>query len=169
MLKELRLANKGTVAAQTAFHATCGTACRSSSGTTAGGSSTDRQGGNGSGSSSGGSGGHGSGYGGGGQGSGGGRWRKKGRGGSHSRGGPRALAPPAGPWYCYAPWTGEAQQQQWHPPATNPACVAPAFFVPSLTPRLTPRSPPPSSSTVQPPLHPRSSTAAGIRPTSLPL
>jgi hypothetical protein len=47
--------------------------------------------------------GHNSGYGGGGQG-GGGRWKKGG-------GGQRAPASPASPWYCYAPWTGGAQQQ----------------------------------------------------------
>jgi uncharacterized membrane protein YgcG len=62
VLKELRLANKGTVAAQTVFHATCGTTCRSSS-NTGGGSPASCQGGNGGGSSSGG---HSSGYGGGG-------------------------------------------------------------------------------------------------------
>jgi hypothetical protein len=37
VLKELRLANEGTVAAQTAFHAACGTGCRTLSSTTGGG------------------------------------------------------------------------------------------------------------------------------------
>ena len=60
VLKELRLANEGTVAAQTAFHATCGLACRSTSGTAGSGSSAGRQGGHGGG---------------------GGRYRKKGQGG----------------------------------------------------------------------------------------
>ena len=88
VLKELRLANEGTVAAQMAFHTTCGLACRSTSGTTGSGSSASRQGGHDGGGS---------------------RYRKKGRGGHggsggfQSGGGPRAPTPPAGPWYCYAP------------------------------------------------------------------
>ena len=105
VLKELHLANEGSVAAQTAFHASCGTGCRTTSGNTGSGYTAGRQGSHSSGS--------GSGYGGGGQGSGGGRWKKKGRGGSNSGGGQRSSAPPAGPWYCYAPWTGGAQQQPW--------------------------------------------------------
>ena len=91
VLKELRLSNEGTVAAQTAFHAACGTGCRTS--TTGGGPIAGRQGGYGGSSSNGG-----------GQGSGNGRWKKKGKGsgGSSSGGGHRAPAP-AAPWYCYPP------------------------------------------------------------------
>ncbi|XP_066324358.1 uncharacterized protein [Miscanthus floridulus] len=81
VLKEVRLTNEGTVATQTAFHASCGIACCTISSTTSDGSIADRHGGNNDGSSSGG-----------GQGGGGGRWKKKGRGGSQSRGGHR---PPA--------------------------------------------------------------------------
>jgi hypothetical protein len=95
VLKELRLANEGSVAAQTAFHASCGTGCRITSGNTGSGYTVGRQGSHSSGS--------GSGYSGGGQGSGGGRWKKKGRCGSNSRGGQKSSAPPAGLWYCYAP------------------------------------------------------------------
>ena len=54
VLKELRLANEGTVAAQTALHASCGTNCRTTPTTNGGGSTASRQGGHGSGSSSGG-------------------------------------------------------------------------------------------------------------------
>jgi len=118
VLKELRLANEGTVAAQTAFHAACGPACRSTSGNAGSGSSAGRQGGHGGGG----------GYGGSGGGGGGSRYRKKGwggHGGFQSGGGPWAPTPPAGPWYCYAPWTGGPQQQQWHPPAANPAWRGP--------------------------------------------
>ncbi|XP_066351551.1 uncharacterized protein [Miscanthus floridulus] len=105
VLKELCLANEGTVAAQTTFNATCGPACRSASPTASGGSSAGRQGGHGGG-----------GYGGrSNSGGGGSRYRKKGRGGhdggsgSQSAGGPRAPTPPAGSWFCYAPWTARAQ------------------------------------------------------------
>jgi len=42
VLKELRLANEGMVAAQTTFNAMCGLACHSTSTTVGGGSSTDR-------------------------------------------------------------------------------------------------------------------------------
>jgi hypothetical protein len=52
VLKELCLSNEGTVAAQTAFHAACGTGCRTS--TTGGGPIAGRQGGYGSSSSNGG-------------------------------------------------------------------------------------------------------------------
>jgi propanediol dehydratase small subunit len=42
VLKELHLANEGTVAAQTAFHASCGTGCHTTSSTIGGGSSSSR-------------------------------------------------------------------------------------------------------------------------------
>ncbi|XP_066344408.1 uncharacterized protein [Miscanthus floridulus] len=116
VLKELRLANEGTVAAQTAFHASCGTACRTISSTTSGGSIAGRHGSNSGGSSSGG-----------GQGGGGGRWKKKGRGGSQSRGGHRPPALPAAPWYCYPPWTAGVHQQPWRPPAWGGPGVLGAF------------------------------------------
>ena len=51
VLKELRLANEGTVAAQTAFHAACGTGCRTVSSATGGGF-TGHQSGHGGGPSS---------------------------------------------------------------------------------------------------------------------
>ena len=110
VLKELRLSNEGTVAAQTAFHAACGTGCRTS--TTGGGPIAGRQGGYGGSSSNGG-----------GQGSGNGRWKKKGKG---SGGGHRSPAP-AAPWYCYPPWTAGVHQQPWRPqpPATNQAWHGP--------------------------------------------
>ena len=98
VLKELRLANEGTVAAQTAFHAACGTACRTVSSAT-GGSFTGYGGGSSSGGSSGGKGG------------GNGRWKKKGKGGA-----PKSAAS-AAPWLCYPPWTAAPHQQPWRPPA----------------------------------------------------
>jgi hypothetical protein len=110
VLKELRLSNEGTVAAQTAYHAACGTGCRTS--TTGGGPIAGRQGGYGGSSSNGG-----------GQGSGNGRWKKKGKG---SGGGHRSPVP-AAPWYCYPPWTAGVHQQPWRPqpPATNQAWHGP--------------------------------------------
>ena len=71
VLKELRLANEGSIAAQTAFHASCSIGCRVTSGNTGSGYTADRQGSHSSGS--------GSGYG-------GGRWKKKGRGSFNSGG-----------------------------------------------------------------------------------
>ena len=124
VLKELRLANEGTVAAQTAFNATCGPACRSASATAGGRSSAGRQGGH----DGGGYGGRSSSGGGGSQGGDGSRYRKKGRGGHGGGGGPRAPTSPADPWFCYAPWTVGAQQQQWRPPAANPTWRGPGVL-----------------------------------------
>ena len=96
--KELRLANEGTVAAQTAFHASCGIAGRTISSTTGGGFSTGCQGSNSGDSSCGG-----------GPGSDGGRW-KKGRCGAQSGDGHKPSAPSAAPWYYYPPWAAGVQQ-----------------------------------------------------------
>jgi len=83
VLKELRHANEGTVAAQTAFHAASGTGCRTLSSTTGGGPIAGHQGGYRGGSSNGG-----------GQGGDNGRWKKgKGGGGSNNSGGHRSPAP----------------------------------------------------------------------------
>jgi len=116
VLKELRLANEGTVAAQTAFHASCDTACFTISSPTGGNFATGRQGGNNGGSSSGGN-----------PGSSGGHWKKKGRGSAQSGGGHRPSAPSAAPWYCYPPWAAEVQQQPWRPPAWGGPGVLRAF------------------------------------------
>jgi hypothetical protein len=51
VLKELCLANEGTIAFQMAFHASCGTGCHSTCSTTGSSSTTSRQGGSGGGSS----------------------------------------------------------------------------------------------------------------------
>jgi hypothetical protein len=115
VLKELRLANEGTVAAQTALHASCGTSCRTTPTTNGGGSTASRQGGHGNSSSSDGN-----------PGGGGCRW-KKGKGGPHSGGGPRF---PAAPWYCYPPWTVGVHQQPWRPPAPTPAWRSPGILGP---------------------------------------
>jgi len=107
VLMELRLSNEGTVAAQTTFHAACGSGCRTS--TTGGGPIAGRQGGYG-----------------GGQGSGNGRWKKKGKG----SGGVHRSPAPAAPWYCYPPWTAGVHQQPWcpQPPATNKAWRGPGVL-----------------------------------------
>jgi uncharacterized membrane protein YgcG len=52
VLKELCLANEGTIVVQMVFHALCGTGCHTTSSTTGSGSTTGRQGNSGGGSSS---------------------------------------------------------------------------------------------------------------------
>jgi hypothetical protein len=141
MLKELRLANKGIVVAQTVSHTSCGTGCRTTSSTTGGGSSSDGSQGDG------------------------GRW-KKGKRDSQFGGGHKSLAPPAAPWYCYPPRpSGCISSPGARRRRTLPG-TALESSAPSLRPKLTLRSPPPSSPTSL--LHPCHSMAAGIRLASSP-
>jgi hypothetical protein len=133
VLKELRLANEGNMAAQMVFHAACGTGCRTVSNTTGGGFT-----------------GHHSGYGGGpssnNNGGKGGCWKKKGKGGA-----PKSAAP-AAPWLCYPPWTAGLHQQPWRPPTWGgpsvleapPPAQAHTAFAPAQLSSITHSAPPPN-------------------------